>query len=303
MLKSSGLIGGPSSADARASLPKLDGNSAIDGKPILVPLALICDSPYQTSLVSEAKVAELVENLERNPLSSPIVLRRNQDGKIELIAGRHRVEAYRRMGRTEIEATLRELSDDEAERLVFYDNLFAPSMTDFQKYLGFRQRRERLNLTQGQLAEESGIDRTTVSRLLSFDGLPEAVFSALRENPQAIGSIQAPEFVALAQQSPDLAVQAIYSIALGDMTQKAAIAWLKTGGKVAEKPAKPEKFKALIKNGKQRYAELVRQGDKLVISLNTADKSIQDDLQAWLKNRAQQHFSNTNTEEGERAAD
>ena len=289
ILKSSGLLAGPSEQDAKASLPRLDGNSALDGKPILVPLALICDSPYQTSLINEEKVAELVQNLERNPLSSPVVLRRNRDGKIELIAGRHRVEAYRRLNRTEIEATLRELSDDDAEKLVFYDNLFAPSMTDFQKYLGFRQRRERLGLTQGQLAEESGVDRTTVSRLLSFDGLPEPVFAALRETPQAIGSLQAPEFVTLAQQSPDLAVQAIYSIALGEMTQKAAIAWLRAGGKKEEAP-KPEQFKALIKSGKQKYAELVRRSDKLVISLSTEDKTLHDDLQAWLKDRAAAHF-------------
>lgn len=290
ILKSSGLVSAPSVEDAAAALPRLDGSGSTDGKPFLVPLSLINDSPYQTSPVNEDKIADLVENLGKNPLSSPVVLRRGHQGRLELIAGRHRIEAYRRLGRQEIEATLRDLSDDDAEKLVFYDNLFAPSMTDFQKYLGFSQRKARLGLTQEQLAEESGVSRTVVSKLLSFDGLPESVLAALKENPQAIGANAAADFVALAKMSPDLAVQAIYAIALGEMTQKAALAWLKAGGATKTETAKPVATKALIKSGRQKYAELVQRENRLVISLNTVDAGLYHELEAWLKSRAEQHF-------------
>lgn len=290
ILKSSGLVSAPSVEDAAAALPRLDGNGSTDGKPFLVPLSLINDSPYQTSPVNEDKIADLMKNLGKNPLSSPVVLRRGHQGRLELIAGRHRIEAYRRLGRQEIEATLRDLSDDDAEKLVFYDNLFAPSMTDFQKYLGFSQRKARLGLTQEQLAEESGVSRTVVSKLLSFDGLPESVLAALKENPQTIGANAAADFVALAKMSPDLAVQAIYAIALGEMTQKAALAWLKAGGATKAETAKPVATKALIKSGRQKYAELVQRENRLVISLNTVDAGLYQELEAWLKSRAEQHF-------------
>ena len=290
ILKSSGLVSAPSVDDAAAALPRLDGSGSTDGKPFLVPLSLIGDSPYQTSPINEDKVSELVDNLGKNPLSSPVVLRRGHQGRLELIAGRHRIEAYKRLGRQEIEATLRDLTDDDAEKLVFYDNLFAPSMSDFQKYLGFSQRRSRLGLTQEQLAEESGVRQAVVSKLLSFDGLPEAVFAALKENPQTIGSNAAADFVALAKKSPDLAVQAIYAIALGDMTQKAALAWLKAGGATKVATAKPAAAKALIKSGRQKYAELVQRENRLVISLNTVDAGLYHELEAWLKSRAEQHF-------------
>ena len=289
ILKSSGLVSAPSIDDAAAALPRLDGSGSTDGKPFLVPLSLISDSPYQTSPISEDKVSELVDNLSRNPLSSPVVLRRGRQGRLELIAGRHRIEAYKRLGRQEIEATLRDLTDDDAEKLVFYDNLFAPSMTDFQKYLGFSQRKARLGLTQEQLAEESGVSRVVVTKLLSFDGLPESVFAALKENPRTIGANAAAEFVALARKSPDLAIQAIYAIALGDMTQKAAIAWLKAGGPRTETP-RPAATKALIKSGRQKYAELVQRENRLVITLNTQDADLYQELGAWLKSRAEQHF-------------
>lgn len=289
IFKSSGLTSAPSAEEAAAALPRIDSHMAVEGKPCLVPIALIKPSPHQTSPICEQKVKELVDNLCKNPLSSPIVLRRDSTGNLELIAGRHRVEAYRRLGRSEIEATLRDLSDDDAEKLVFYDNLFAPSMTDFQKYLGFSQRKARRGLTQAQLAEESGVNPATVSRLMAFDGLPESVMSILMEVPHAISLSVAVEFVSLAEQNPDLAIDAVTAIGIGEMTQKAAMAWLRAGGKKEEAP-KPEQFKAMIKSGKQKYAELVRRADKLVISLNADDKTIHEDLQAWLKNRAIAHF-------------
>ncbi len=290
ILKSSGLVSAPSIDDAAAALPRLDGSGSTDGKPFLVPLSLISDSPYQTSPISEDKVSELVDNLSRNPLSSPVVLRRGRQGRLELIAGRHRIEAYKRLGRQEIEATLRDLTDDDAEKLVFYDNLFAPSMTDFQKYLGFSQRKARLGLTQEQLAQESGVSRVVVTKLLSFDGLPESVFAALKENPRTIGANAAAEFVALARKSPDLAIQAIYAIALGDMTQKAAIAWLKAGGAAKTEAPRPAATKALIKSGRTKYAALVQRENRLVITLNTQDADLYQELGAWLKSRAEQHF-------------
>ena len=301
ILKSSGLVSAASVDEAAAALPRLDGNGSTEGKPFLVPLSLICESPYQTSHINDEKVADLMENLGKNPISSPVVLRRGHQGRLEIIAGRHRVEAYKRLGRDEIESTLRDLDDDAAEKLVFYDNLFAPSMTDFQKYLGFSQRKTRLELTQEQLAEESGVSRTVISKLLSFDGLPEPVFKALKENPQTIGANAAVEFVNLAKKQPDLAIQAIYAIALGDMTQKAALAWLKAGGITKPEPVKQTPTRALIKSGTHKYAELVQRENRLVISLNAVDSDLYLELQEWLKSRAKQYFQTT-PQEGEREA-
>ena len=302
ILKSSGLVSAPSADEAAAALPRLDGNGGIEGKPFMVPISLICESPYQTSPINDEKVADLMENLEKNPISSPIVLRRGHQGRLEIVAGRHRVEAYKRLGRQEIESTLRDLNDDDAEKLVFYDNLFAPSMTDFQKYLGFSQRKTRLGLTQEQLSEESGVSRTVISKLLSFDGLPERVFNALKENPQTIGANAAADFVNLAKNQPDLAIEAIYSIALGNMTQKAALTWLKAGGNKKPEDLKTTPTKTLIKSGKHKYAELVQRENRLVISLNAADKDLYSELQEWLKSRAKQHFQTTNHQEGESEA-
>lgn len=301
IFKSSGLTSAPSAEEAAAAMPRIDGEVVAEGKPCLVPISLIKPSPYQTTPLNMQKVQELMDNLGKNPLSSPIVLRMDRLGGLELIAGRHRVEAYKRLGRTDIEATLRELADDDAEKLVFYDNFFSPSLSDFQKYLGFRQRKERLGLTQAQLAEESGVDPAAVSRLMAFDGLPESVMSILNEVPAAISLSVAVAFVEMARKNPDLAVHAVTAIGVGEMTQKAAMAWLRAGGK-KEEPTKIEQLKAPIKAGKQKYADVTQRASKIVIDLKADDGRLYNDLQVWLKSRARQYF-NPETPEGEREAD
>lgn len=256
----------PSAAGLTRVLENLQGAG---GAPLMVAVNEIQDSPYQTSPISESKVLELVENLQKNPLSTPVVLRKLSDGTLEVIAGRHRIEAYKRMGRREIEASVRDIGDDEAERLVFYDNLFAPSLTDYQKYLGFAARRESKGFTLSELADEAGISRSTVSEMMSFERLPDAVHQAMRNNPGAIGASAAPQFVELATKYPELAIQAVSKIAAGEMTQKAALAWLKAGG-VEAKPTinKPQKYP--VWQARKKYAEVVQSGNRISVVLPDA---------------------------------
>ena len=272
--KKTGLLG-YSQEDVDAAgrkLPSFDfsASSLHLGKPMLVELGLIEASPYQTSELSEEKIAELVENLRNNQLSSPIVVRRRTDGALEIIAGRHRREAYRRLGRSEIEASLRDLTDDEAERLVFFDNLLAPSLTDYQKYLGFSQRKRSKVFTNDQLAQEAGVNPSVISKLMSFEGLPDSVHAVLKEHHSAVGSSFAPALVEHAVADPALAIKAIHRIVAGEMTQKAALDWLKAGGE--EKPlSSVETHRAMIRSGKKKYAELSLRQKRMIINL--ADES------------------------------
>lgn len=269
--KKTGLLNRYSPQEIEAAgrkLPSFDFSASSQhlGKPMLVALDLIEPSPHQSSELSEEKIAELVENLRHNPLSSPIVVRRRSDGALEIIAGRHRMEAYKRLERSEIEASLRDLTDDEAERLVFFDNLLAPSLSDYQKYLGFSQRKRSKGFSNEQLAQESGLHASVISKLMSFESLPESVHAALKENPQAVGSSFAPALAEYAAAHPALAIQAIARIVGGGMTQKAALDWLKAGGQ--PKPvSEVQTYRATIRAGKKKYADLSLRQKRMTINL------------------------------------
>lgn len=254
-----------------------------DGAPLKIALTDIQASPYQTSQLNPEKVHELVENLRSNPLSTPIVVRKISDGKVEIIAGRHRLEAYKALGRTHIECAVRELEDDEAERLVFYDNLFGPRLSDYEKYLGFSSRRESKDMTLTELAQEAGVDRTTVSKLMLFSKFPPLIHEALKEHPGTIGFNQVPAFLAASETHPEQVVEAILKIATGEMTQTVAIKWLRAGAPT-DNLARDIKKTPVMVNDKV-YAEVTNKGKSLVVKLK--DQAQTDELEqrllAWLQ--------------------
>ena len=267
--------GGRSMADLIAEEDKkLDIQYGNLGKPLLISVDLIDESPYQTNRLNEEKVIELSNNLATNPLSSPIAIRRKGSLRFELIAGRHRLAAYKRLQRTEIEATIRELDDEQAEKLVFYDNLFGPDLSDYEKYLGFAQRKKKKNLTQTELAQEAGVTQGLISRLMCFDGLPEEVSLVMQEHPKTIGVLHAPDFVKLSKEKSALAIQAIKKIAAGEFTQKAAIAWIKNDG--AEKPpAEDDSLDQSIKSGAKTYAKMSLKKNRMAITFTSSDEGLE----------------------------
>lgn len=243
------------------------------GLPATLPLGQLHTSPYQTRNIDPSKVAELVSNLKSNPLSTPVTVRRIEDGKYEVVAGHHRIEAFKVLGRTEISASVIGLTDDEAEKLVFYDNLISPSLTDFEKFKGYARLKKSLQMTSEQLAIEAGVSESIVSQILSYDKLPKDVIAELERYPAAVGSRLAQNLASLPETLTDKIIEAIGRIKNGLLTQTNAVDWITEKAR----PAKPTEI--LIRTGQQRFAGIVRR-DKTVTIKFTSDEDVDASLKA-----------------------
>lgn len=271
-------------ADVRAIVAESKHLKAEVGKARVVPLALIDDSPYQLAALEEARVAALVENLRENPLSSPISVRLKADGRFETIAGHHRREAYRRLDRTEIEATVREATDDQASDLVFFDNLLAPNLSDYDRYLGFRKIKQR-GMTLEQVAKASGVNAKSVFRYLQFDALPEAARDLVAIAKNRVGVSLAAELAPLTKQHGDRVTEAVRMVTEDGKTVRAAVAWLvQEGAQNAAARRDPKKFW----QGKKLFAELTRREAKVTLSFANATtaEAFEAELADWLKAKA-----------------
>ncbi len=276
--KSAGVLTAPTglmreSEEIREARRRVDDVQKRAGEPRKVPLVSIQASQFQTRPLSAARVTELVENLRQNPLVTPIVVRRIAGSdQFELIAGHHRIEAYKVLGFDEIDAAIVELSDDEAERSVFYDNLLAPQLTDYEKYLGFSARRQSKSLTHEQLADEAGISRTLVTQLLSYEGFSNAIHGLLLAHPDAVRSKLAGELVRIAKEDEALVQEAIELLSTGKLKQTDAVRWIAAKRAPSVTPQRIETTSVTIKAGRTRYAEILRRDTRVTISFtNEAD--------------------------------
>ncbi|EKS72401.1 chromosome partitioning protein ParB [Burkholderia sp. SJ98] len=224
-----------------------------------IPISKLVEAPGRRRHMPAQKYAELRENLRRNKLIHPVVVRRTADEKFEIISGHHRADAYREIGRDSIRAVVDDGSEEEANDGAFFANLMQSDLTDFEKYMGFKARAARHpNLTRAAMAEQAGLTEAMVSYIFSFDHLPPDVLSMLAQRPSLLGANAGYALAALAKQGKsEQVIDAVKRLADGaiDQSQAVKLAAVDPSKKKAV-TATPVTMK--IKSGKALYCELRR---------------------------------------------
>ena len=115
-------------------------------------------------------------------------MRKAADGHgFELIAGERRLRAATRLGWEKIPAILKEIDDRTLLTLAMVENLQRADLNPIEEAEGYQRLAEEFGLTQQQIADVVGKDRTTVAGTLRLLGLPAAVRRLLWEGELSAG--------------------------------------------------------------------------------------------------------------------
>lgn len=82
--------------------------------------------------VNSASVKKLADSIEKIGLRHPITVREKGDRYI-LVAGRHRIEAFKRLGREHIPATIVKMTNDDARLWEIAENLHRAELTKLER--------------------------------------------------------------------------------------------------------------------------------------------------------------------------
>lgn len=238
-------------AELREQLAKVRGG-------IDLPLKHLVEVPGRRRHMPPEKYAELRENLRRNALIHPVVVRRKEGDQHEIISGHHRVDVFRELGRETIRVVVAEGDDEQASDGAFFANLMQSDLTDYEKYLGFKDRLSRHpELTQAELAEQSGLSESLISQILSFDSLPAQVLSTCAERPSLLGSRAVSLLANLTKQGRAEQVRAaVEKLVAGEIDQSQAVKLAGIDPKPKAATATPVTLK--VKRGKSVYCEVRR---------------------------------------------
>jgi ParB family chromosome partitioning protein len=124
---------------------------------------------------TEPELAELESSIRASGLLQPIVVRETGNGKWELVAGERRLRAVTRLGWTEVPAVVRDFDDRAMLTLALVENLQRADLNPLEEAEGYQRLIDEFGLTQLQVAEAVGKDRTSVTNLLRVLSLPAAV--------------------------------------------------------------------------------------------------------------------------------
>ena len=183
------------------------------GQVKLLPVASIAPNPFQPRReFSEEELADLTSSIRENGLLQPIVVRPAARGgavRWELVAGERRWRASMRLGWREIPATVREVDDRTLLVLALVENLQRSGLSPLEEADGFKRLAEEFSLTQQQIAEVVGRDRSTVANALRLLQLPASVRQLLTDGQLTAGHARALLGLANEREIVDLAREAV----------------------------------------------------------------------------------------------
>jgi ParB family transcriptional regulator, chromosome partitioning protein len=155
---------------------QVQGETPVGSELLRVPVANISPNRFQPRRTfTEAELAELEASIKANGLLQPIVVRAQGEGKWELVAGERRLRAVSRLGWSEIPAVVREFDDRAMLTLALVENLQRADLNPLEEAEGYQRLIDEFGLTQQQVADAVGKDRTSITNLLRVLSLQPAV--------------------------------------------------------------------------------------------------------------------------------
>jgi ParB family chromosome partitioning protein len=171
-------------------LPGDDGRSV--GTICQIDIAKVRPNPFQPRIdFNEQALQELKKSIEENGVIQPITVRRVDTG-FELISGERRVRASIEAGMTEIPAYILNVESDRAMlELALIENVQRENLNPIEVALGYQRLLKECRLTQEEVAEKVGKDRSTVTNFLRLLRLDRPIQESLRGNEISMGHARA----------------------------------------------------------------------------------------------------------------
>jgi ParB family chromosome partitioning protein len=156
-----------------------------------LPVEAIERSPQQPrKRFDDERLEELAASIRTHGVVEPILVRRHGQ-RYRIVAGERRWRAAQRAGLKEIPAVVREATDGEAFEIALVENLQRADLNAIEEAEAYQALVEDRQLTQEQVAQRVGKERSTVANALRLLKLPEDVRDAVREARLEMGHARA----------------------------------------------------------------------------------------------------------------
>ncbi len=146
-----------------------------------IPIDSISPNPFQPRIHFDPETfEELKKSILSNGLIQPITVRRISPFHYQLISGERRLKACQEIGYKEIPAYIIKVDSDEAMlALALIENIQREKLNPIEIGLAYKRLMDECHLTQEQIAEKVGKDRTTIANTIRLLKLPKEIQDSL----------------------------------------------------------------------------------------------------------------------------
>lgn len=179
------------SPDTDITSNDISGNYVV-GAVALMDMNIIETNPFQPRMeFDDLALEELARSIKEQGIIQPLTVRKLGYDRYQLISGERRFRAAKLAGLTEIPAYIRVANDEQMLELALVENIHRQDLNAIEIAISYNRLIEECKLTQDQLSDKIGKNRTTISNYIRLLKLPAELQIALKDDQITMGHARA----------------------------------------------------------------------------------------------------------------
>lgn len=140
---------------------------------------------------NKESIEELAISIKENGIIQPLTARKRAAGGYEIIAGERRWRAAQVAGLHEVPVILKNISDTEALQLAIIENVQREDLDPIEEAEAYQRLMQEFSLSQQQVAEKVGKERSTIANSLRLIALPNELKDMVSKKILSVGHAKA----------------------------------------------------------------------------------------------------------------
>jgi ParB family transcriptional regulator, chromosome partitioning protein len=149
-------------------------------------------NPFQPRThFNEEELAELAMSIQQQGIIQPVTVRKMGHDRYQLISGERRLKAARVAGLTEVPAYIRVANDEQMLEMALVENIQREDLNPIEIGISYQRLLEECHISQEELSQKVGKDRSTISNYIRLLKLPAEVQEAIGSRAITMGHARA----------------------------------------------------------------------------------------------------------------
>ena len=183
------------------------------------------------------RIDDLAKSIRAHGIIQPIVVRRDGEG-YEIVAGERRWRAAQRAGLLKVPVVVRDTPEDQMLAAALIENVQRENLNPIEEAQAYRRLVDEHHLTQEQIAESVGKDRSSVANYLRLLKLPAEVRESLSAGTLAMGHARA---LAGLLESGDLLLRVAREVIAKQLSVRDTEALIRKASSAPQETPEPQK--------------------------------------------------------------
>jgi ParB family chromosome partitioning protein len=174
-----------------ALIPDAPAPASPSDRALEVDIDLLRPNKFQPRAhIDDGKIEDLSRSIRANGVIQPIVVRKAENG-YEIVAGERRWRASQRAGLHKVPVVVRDIPDDRLLAAALIENIQREDLNPIEEALAYRRLADEFQLTQEQIAESVGKDRSSIANYVRLLKLPDAIRDHVASSALSMGHARA----------------------------------------------------------------------------------------------------------------